>query len=196
MDRICHFHSEYMKSVSQLELDQRMLATCRNKSQRNQLSIYISVCLELESNARIGPFMLALNAVTGAAHLSGAASELLHSARALSWPLVLALGVLFIVCPSLIISGMRRRPTAPIWQTDVACCVLQPSRLRLRKSAPLFGGRREVAAGGACALPGEGGRVRRRGPSPPRRPPNAAPALLQPLRRPRRQRLWHPQGFG
>ena len=135
MDRICNFHSEYMKSVSQLEMDQRMLAICRNESARNVLSIYTSVCLELESNARIGPFMLALNAVTGAAHLRGAASELLHSARTLSWPLALALGVLFILCPSLIISIMRRRPPAPIWQTDDACCVLQPSRLRLRKSA-------------------------------------------------------------
>ena len=134
MDRICNFHSEYMKSVSQLEMDQRMLAICRNETQRNVLSVYTGVCLELESNARIGAFMLALNAVTGAAHFRGAASELWHSARALSWPIALGVGLLFIVCPSVIISGVRRRAPTPAGDRGDTCCVVQPSRLRLRKS--------------------------------------------------------------
>ena len=109
MDRILHMHAEYMKQVSKLEQDARMLVICRNESHKSVLSSYTTVCLELESNARIGPFMLALNTVTGGEHFRGAGNELLHSLRALSSPLLLTAGVACCVCPSVIISGMRTR---------------------------------------------------------------------------------------
>ena len=47
-------------------------------------------------------------------------------------------------------------------------------RLVRRRRATLCGRLRVPAAGGADALPGEGGGVRRRGPTPPRRPPGRA----------------------
>jgi hypothetical protein len=113
MDRLCHMHAEYMKQVSKLEQDLKMLVICRNETHKSVLSTYTPVCLELESNARIGAFMLALNTVTGGDHFKGAATELMHSLRALSWPLLLITGVAFCVCPSLIISGMRSRAVLP-----------------------------------------------------------------------------------
>ena len=109
MDRLCHMHAEYMKQVAKLEQDARMLLICRNDTHKSVLSSYTPVCLELESNARIGPFMLALNTVTGGEHFKGAATELLHSLRALGWPLLMLTGLVFIVCPSLVINGMRSR---------------------------------------------------------------------------------------
>ena len=60
MDRLCHMHAEYMKQVSKLEQDLKMLVICRNETHKSVLSTYTPVCLELESNARIGAFMLAL----------------------------------------------------------------------------------------------------------------------------------------
>lgn len=113
MDRLCHMHAEYMKQVSRLEQDAKMLSICRNETHKSVLSIYTPVCLELESDFRIGPFMLALNTVTGGEHFGGAATELMHSLRALGWPLLLITGVAFCVCPSLIISGMRTRAAVP-----------------------------------------------------------------------------------
>ena len=113
MDRLCHMHSEYMKQVSKLEQDGKMLMICRNETHKSVLSTYTTVCLELESNARIGAFMLALNTVTGGEHFKGAANELLHSLRALSWPLLLSTALVFIACPSLIINGMRSRAAIP-----------------------------------------------------------------------------------
>jgi hypothetical protein len=113
MDRLCHMHAEYMKQVSRLEQDERMLLICRNDTHKSVLSSYTSVCLELESNARIGPFMLALNTVTGGEHFKGAANELLHSLRALGWPFLMLTGLVFIVCPSVVINGMRSRATQP-----------------------------------------------------------------------------------
>jgi hypothetical protein len=109
MDRICHMHAEYMKQVSKLEQDTRMLLICRNETHKSVLSSYTSVCLELESNARIGPFMLALNTVTGGDHFKGAANEVLHSVRALGWPFLVLAAATFLVCPSLVINGMRSR---------------------------------------------------------------------------------------
>lgn len=109
MDRLCHMHSEYMKQVSKLEQDMRMLLICRNDTHKDVLSSYTSVCLELESNARIGAFMLALNTVTGGEHFKGAANEVLHSLRALGWPFLMLAAAAFIVCPSLVINGMRSR---------------------------------------------------------------------------------------
>jgi hypothetical protein len=109
MDRICHMHAEYMKQVSKMEQDARMLVICRNATHKDVLSSYTSVCLELESNARIGPFMLALNTVTGGEHFQGAANEVMHSLRALGWPFLVLAAAVFLVCPSLVINGMRSR---------------------------------------------------------------------------------------
>ena len=122
MDRLCHMHSEYMKQVSKLEQDTRMLLICRNETHKSVLSSYTSVCLELESNARIGPFMLALNTVTGGDHFKGAANEVLHSLRALSWPFLVLAAAAFLVCPSLVINGMRSRAgQAPVhWRAPKA----------------------------------------------------------------------------
>lgn len=105
-----------MKQVSKLEQDERMLLICRNETHKNVLSSYTTVCLELESNARIGPFMLALNKVTGGEHFKGAATEVLHSLRALGWPFLLLTGAAFLVCPSLVISGLRSRAAPAPWR--------------------------------------------------------------------------------
>jgi hypothetical protein len=113
MDRLCHMHAEYMKQVSKMEQDLRMLLICRNETHKDVLSSYTSVCLELESNARIGPFMLALNTVTGGEHFKGAANEMLHSLRALGWPFLMLSAAAFLVCPSLVINGMRSRAGQP-----------------------------------------------------------------------------------
>lgn len=113
MDRLCHMHAEYMKQVSRLEQDARMLSICRNETHKSVLSTYTPVCLELESNYRIGAFMLALNVVTGGEHFGGAATEVMHSLRALGWPLLLVTGLVFCVCPSLVISSMRSRGALP-----------------------------------------------------------------------------------
>lgn len=99
--------------VSKLEQDAKMLAICRNETHKSVLSSYTDVCLQLESNSRIGPFMLALNTVTGGDHFKGAANELLHSLRALSWPLLMASAAVFCLCPSLVISSMRTRAVLP-----------------------------------------------------------------------------------
>lgn len=91
-----------------------MLAICRNETQKSVLSGYTDVCLQLESDFRIGPFLLALNTVTGGEHFKGAANEVLHSLRALSWPLLVAAAVVFCLCPSLVISSMRTRAALPV----------------------------------------------------------------------------------
>ena len=133
MDRIIHFHAEYMKFSSQLEMAERMIDICRNESHKDILSAYTSVCLDLESNARIGAFMLALNTVTGAAHFRGAASELWHSARALGWPVAVLLLVAAFLCPGACIQYWRRRPPPrPAEWRDDPCSALQPVLLRRR----------------------------------------------------------------
>ena len=131
MDRIIHFHAEYMKFSSQLEMAERMIDICRNESHKDILSAYTSVCLDLESNARIGAFMLALNAVTGAGHFRGAASELLHSARALGWPVAAILLLAAFVCPTPCLQYWRHRPRPAEWR-DAPCSALQPVLLRRR----------------------------------------------------------------
>ena len=131
MDRIIHFHAEYMKFSSQLEMAERMIDICRNASHKDILSAYTSVCLDLESNARIGAFMLALNAVTGAGHFRGAASELLHSARALGWPVAAILLLAAFVCPTPCLQYWRHRPRPAEWR-DAPCSALQPVLLRRR----------------------------------------------------------------
>ena len=102
-----------VKQVSKLEQDTQMLAICRNETHKSVLSTYTPVCLELESNARIGAFMLALNTVTGGEHFKGAANELLHSLRALSWPLLVSTALVFLVCPSIVINSLRSRAVIP-----------------------------------------------------------------------------------
>ena len=131
MDRIIHFHAEYMKFSSQLEMAERMIDICRNASHKDILSVYTSVCLDLESNARIGAFMLALNAVTGAGHFRGAASELLHCARALGWPVAALLLLAAFLCPTPCFQYWRHRPRPAEWR-DAPCSALQPVLLRRR----------------------------------------------------------------
>ena len=70
-----------MRFESKLEQDKRLLDICRNATHKDVLSSYTTACLDAESNARIGAFMLALNSVTGASHFE---ASLLHAYRMLT----------------------------------------------------------------------------------------------------------------
>ena len=90
----------------------------------------------------------------------------------------------------------RGRRASTRWSCSAAAALSARRATRRR--------RRVAEVGGAGALPGEGcalpGEVRRRGPTPPRRPPSRGPTrrrrLLQPLPRQRRHHLWRPPSFG
>ena len=44
----------------------------------------------------------------------GAASEILHSIRALGWPFLACAALIFLLCPTLVVSSLRSRPTVDL----------------------------------------------------------------------------------
>lgn len=109
LDRFCQLHQEYMRFTGKLEQDRRLIDICRNTTNKDILSIYTNACLEAESNARIGAFMLALNSVTGATHFEGAVTEVMLSVRALGWPFMASAVAACMICPSLVFRTLRSR---------------------------------------------------------------------------------------
>ena len=116
LDRFCQLHQEYMRFSAKLEQDRRLISICRNTTNKDILSIYTNACLEAESNARIGAFMLALNSVTGATHFEGAATEVMLSLRALGWPFMALVVAAFMICPSLVFRTLRSKEPYGEWR--------------------------------------------------------------------------------
>ena len=109
LDRFCQLHQEYMRFTGKLERDRRLIEICRNTTNKDILSIYTNPCMEAESNAMIGAFMLALNSVTGATHFEGAATEVMLSLRALGWPFMALTVLAGMICPGLVFRTLRSR---------------------------------------------------------------------------------------
>ena len=60
-------------------------------------------------------FLMILTILTA----QGAASEILHSVRALGWPFLVCAALIFLLCPTLVVSSLRYRP-----QQQMDLCML------------------------------------------------------------------------
>jgi hypothetical protein len=73
-------HNKYIYYSTKLEHDWGMIKLCKNETIGSTISNYVDLCLNLESNARIGPFWLAVTSVTWGRHLESLGSGLMDVA--------------------------------------------------------------------------------------------------------------------
>ena len=110
LDRLCQFHSEFLDASNTIEGERWLRVRCQDPIFFANLRTHTNLCFTVESNARVGAFMLALNRVTGVTQLETAASDIYLAVRAMSWPLLATAAGLFLICPSLLVSTWRTRP--------------------------------------------------------------------------------------
>lgn len=136
LDRLCLFHQTYQSMVSKLESERWLLDQCsdphffskmhqhsdlcfqaRNSSINFPLSVKrdltLDVLLQVENNARVGAFMLALRHLTQSFLPPDALAGLSQIVSRLSWPVLAAIGVCLLLGPSWLACSTYRAPRWP-----------------------------------------------------------------------------------
>ena len=115
---VCEFYSEYSRTAALVESERPLFLNCKNASFFHMLGQHTDLCVRVEGNHRIGPFMLALRKVAERANLAGVALSVLEAMEASGWRVFL-----FCAGPLVLIGAL-------------ACLLVGPSSF-LRQQAPV-----------------------------------------------------------
>ena len=109
LDRLCLFHQTYQAVAAKLESERWLVQQCSDPHFFSKMHQHSDLCFQVENNARVGAFMLALRQLTQSFLPSETASGLLSSSRLLSWPALGLLCALLLLGPSWLVSSARTR---------------------------------------------------------------------------------------
>jgi len=111
LDRLCLFHQTYQAMASKLQNERWLLEQCADPHFFSRMHQHSDLCFQVENNARVGAFMLALRHLTQSFlppdALAGAYGLL---SRLSCWPVLAALAGGLLLGPSWL-----ARPPAPRW---------------------------------------------------------------------------------
>jgi hypothetical protein len=116
LDRLCLFHQTYQTMAAKLESERWLLTQCSDPHFFSKMHQHSDLCFQVENNARVGAFMLALRQLTQQSllfpdALAGLAAS--FSSRFASWPFLCLVASLFLFAPSWLAStsaSVRRWP--------------------------------------------------------------------------------------
>ena len=128
LDRLCLFHQTYQTMAAKLESERWLLQQCSDPHFFSRMHQHSDLCFQVlafmlfqlspafflkfqsqvENNARVGAFMLALRQLTQS-FLPAEALAGLSSSRLLSWPGLACFGGLLLVGPSWLVRASRAR---------------------------------------------------------------------------------------
>jgi hypothetical protein len=98
LDRLCLFHQTYQSIVAKLESERWLLSQCSDPHFFSKMHQHSDICFQVENNARVGAFMLALRQLTQS-FLPPDLLLALTSTR-FSWPIACSVGALLFFAPS------------------------------------------------------------------------------------------------
>jgi hypothetical protein len=114
LDRLCLFHQTYQAMTSKLESERWLLDQCSDPHFFSKMHQHSDLCFQVENNARVGAFMLALRQFTQSFLPQELLNSLAGSSRHLlsSWPVLCAGGACLLLAPSWLARnpGVRRWP--------------------------------------------------------------------------------------
>lgn len=103
LDKLCLFHQTYQAMASRLESERWLLEQCSDPHFFSRMHTHSDLCFQVENNARVGAFMLALRELTQSflpqqSFLGPLLTSFHH--HLLSWPVLGVLGALLLLAPS------------------------------------------------------------------------------------------------
>ena len=117
LDKLCLFHQTYQAMALRLESERWLLEQCSDPHFFSRMHTHSDLCFQVESNARVGAFMLALRELTQSIlpqqFFLGQLLTSFHN-HLLSWPVLGVLGALLLLAPSWlasVVSSARIIPT-------------------------------------------------------------------------------------
>ena len=125
LDRLCLFHQTYQSMVAKLESERWLLQQCSDPHFFSKMHQHSDICFQVpspclacvlrlltlhaqvENNARVGAFMLALRHLTQSFLPADAVGQFMASSRLISWPVLAGAGAFLLLAPSWIVRGGR-----------------------------------------------------------------------------------------
>jgi hypothetical protein len=97
LDKLCLFHQTYQAMASKLETEHWLLTQCSD------------LCFQVENNARVGAFMLALREVTQSFLMNDFVKNIMVSREGLfSWPVLGCIAAALLIAPSWFVCTSRQ----------------------------------------------------------------------------------------
>lgn len=108
LDKLCQFHQTYQVMAAKLESERWLLEQCSDPHFFSKMHTHSDLCFQVENNARVGAFMLALRDLTQAFLTQKLAGALLNAPQSLlSWPALAGAGAVLLLAPSWLVSSSR-----------------------------------------------------------------------------------------
>ena len=110
LDQLCQFHQIYQATASRLDSERWLLGQCEDPHFFSKMHMHTDICFQVENNARVGAFMLALREVThtllASDILARVAGGWVHRLL-FSWPAAIALLAVLLLGPTWSVSRYR-----------------------------------------------------------------------------------------
>ena len=108
LDRLCLFHQTYQAMSAKLESEHWLLQQCSDPHFFSKMHQHSDLCFQVENNARVGAFMLALRQLTQSFLIPDVLAGL-ASSRLFSWPALCCACCLLLLGPSWLVRSSRVR---------------------------------------------------------------------------------------
>jgi len=106
LDKLCQFHQTYQAMSAKLESERWLLDQCSDPHFFSKMHTHSDLCFQVENNARVGAFMLALRDLTQTFLLQKLAGTFLPQSL-VSWPALAGAGAILLLAPSWLVSSSR-----------------------------------------------------------------------------------------
>lgn len=113
LDRLCLFHQTYESMVAKLESERWLLDQCSDPHFFSKMHQHSDLCFQVENNARVGAFMLALRQLTQSFLPPDALSTLGSVVSRCSWPVGAFVAACLLLAPSWLARTATHRPRWP-----------------------------------------------------------------------------------
>jgi len=110
IDRLCLFHQTYQAMAAKLETEHWLLTQCSDPHFFSKMHTHSDLCFQVENNARVGAFMLALREVTQSFLAYDFVRNVLLASREglFSWPVLGCVGIGLLIAPSWFVCTSRQ----------------------------------------------------------------------------------------
>jgi hypothetical protein len=116
LDKLCQFNELYQSMSAKLESERWLLDQCSDPHFFSKMHLHTDLCFQVENNARVGAFLLALRELTQSFLFQQLVSTLVTSHQGLlSWPVLAVCGFLILFGPSWLVSSSRSLHRARGW---------------------------------------------------------------------------------
>lgn len=109
LDKLCQFHAMYQAMSGKLDGERWLLEQCSDPHFFSKMHLHSDLCFQVENNARVGAFMLALRELTQSFLLQQLVTTLASTSHQalFSWPVLACVGTILLFGPSWLVSGSR-----------------------------------------------------------------------------------------